>query len=187
MRQEVAPAHHPAGSHVGLGFGDELAELATAQVDQDLGRFSWRGIHAPQYAGALRMSGSWRGSSRWSDACPLAEADSHAPADGAAAPCVSSNGNGDGFFDGVLAVGPMSQRPIGFQHQHKRFAQIPFGFGQRSALRVGAGDFFHIADVPFATSQIDSGKLADHRSSSITVFATLPVYVDRQRTVNREN
>jgi len=102
-------------------------------------------------------------SSKSSAVCLRAEADTRAPGDGAAGPCASFNRDGDGLFDRLrAAVSFVGEVSVGLQHQFQRFLEISLGLRQCLALGVDAWNFFDIAEVPFASLQIDGGKLTNH-------------------------
>ena len=139
---------------------------AITQECQDRDKFSWRETRGSLCVAAPTMWFSRGGSSRPSVARLPVGVRSRAPADGAAAPDASSDGNGNRFFNDSAAVRTMGDRTVGFEHHHQRLFQVSFGFCQRSALRVHAGDFLNVAEVPLAPFQIRGSELANHHLTS---------------------
>ena len=62
----------------------------------------------------------------------------------------------------------MREGAVGFEDHDQSFFEVPFGFGQRSALRVDAGNFFDVGRVPLVLFEIDRGKLSNHYTVSIS-------------------
>ncbi len=88
-------------------------------------------------------------------------------ADGARVPAASFHGDRDRLLNGARAVSAVRERAVGFQDHHQGVFEVPFGLGQGPALRVDAGDFLDIGDVPRASFHVDGGKLPDYGALSI--------------------
>ena len=80
----------------------------------------------------------------------------------------ASDPHRDGFSPCVS--GASRQLPVGLENQPEGLPEIASGFGQRSALGVHAGDFFHIGHVP------SPALLDDRREFSVHVILWSPFY-----------
>lgn len=110
----------------------------------------------------------WPDSNSWRDVRLDAGKRTHAPQGDATGLSASFNGNGDRLFYGVFAVGVMRERSVSFQDHAQRFSKIPFGFSERSPLRIHARNLFDVGNIPLTLFCIDRRELTNHRGPSIS-------------------
>lgn len=151
--------------HLGADtFLDDKVSTNEMQVQAHLnhGIFYGRGTNEFRSVSERRKFFVWQDSNRWSGD-PLRErADSRATQGASPAPCASLHRDGQGFFDGAAMRKALSQGAVGFQDHDQGFLQVSFGFRQGTTLRIDAGDFFDVANMPFSALHIDGCKLSDH-------------------------
>ena len=156
------------GPEMTSGAREMTEEGTTVQGSLSPDRSSWQGTRGSSNV-EEPMRSSWRwDSNRWSDGRPLEGAHTRARAGAARVPFASFNGDRDRLFDCTAVVRAVGNVAVSLQDHHQGVFQVSLGFGQGSALGVDAGDFFHVAEIPLAPLEVDSGELANHRTDSIT-------------------
>ncbi|MBI4164589.1 MAG: hypothetical protein HY508_02515 [Acidobacteria bacterium] len=73
----------------------------------------------------------------------------------------ASDPHRDGFAASIASAG-CGQLAVGLKNEAKRFPQVAPSFGKRSPLRVDAGYFLYVGDVPPVPFLNDSREFSLH-------------------------